>query len=220
VSTAVVVILIAVGVPLYLWFMWHLNQRRNERARAVAASAGLNIDLDSKDPPPAPFDLFERGRSRRVSFHMWATGGQDSVFRYRYTTGSGKSRQTHRCTCALIDVPFNAPYLTIGPEGFWSNLGQIVGIRDIEVESPEFNDRYRVKCDDERFAITLVDHRMIAWMLGDGGAGAVRFELLGRQLLCISDELDIEQMPGMLGWTARIRQHLPAVLTELYPIRA
>ena len=97
----------------------------------------------------------------------------------------------------------------------------MVGIRDIEVESPEFNDRYRVTSDDERFAITLLDHRMIGWMLGGGsGAGAVRFELLGPQLLCISDELDIEQMPGLLGWTAQIRQYLPAVLTELYPVRA
>ena len=151
---------------------------------------------------------------------MWATGSQDSVFRYRYTTGSGKNQHTYRFTCALIDVPFNAPHLTIGPEGFWSNLGQIVGIRDIEVESPEFNDRLpgevrrRAVRDHAR---RPPDDRLDA---RSGGAGAVRFELLGRQLLCISDELDIEQMPGMLGWTAQIRQHLPAVLTELYPIRA
>ncbi len=117
-------------------------------------------------------------------------------------------------------MPFDAPHLRIGPEGFWSNLGQIIGIRDIEIESPEFNERYRVSSDDERFAVTLLDHEMIAWMLSDSsGAGTIRFELLGTQLLCISDQLDVEQMPGMLGWASQIRQHLPAVLTELYPVR-
>jgi hypothetical protein len=155
VSTAIVVILIAVGVPLYLWFTWHQNQKRKERARAVPAAAGLNIDLDSKGPPPAPFDLMRNGRSRKVNLHMWPTGSQDSVFHYRYTTGSGKNQHTYRFTCALIDVPFHAPHVTIGPDAFWSNLGQMVGIRDIEVESPEFNERYRVSSDDERFAVTL-----------------------------------------------------------------
>jgi len=220
VSTAIVIIIV-VGVPLYVWFAWRQNQKRKERARAVAAAAGLNIDVDTKSPPPAPFDLMQRGRSRKVSFHMWPTGSQDSVFHYRYTTGSGKSQRTFRFTCALIDVAFNAPHLTIGPEGFWSNLGQMVGIRDIELESPEFNERYRVSCDDERFAVTLLDHQMIAWLLSDSsGSGSIRFELLGSQLLCIGDPLDIEEMPGMLAWAAQIRQHMPKVLVELYPRRA
>ena len=220
-STAIFVIVIVVGVPLYLWFQWHQNQKRKERARVVAAAAGLNIDVDTKGPPPAPFDLMQRGRSRKVSFHMWPTGSQHSVFQYRYTTGSGKNRCTYRFTCALIDVPFDAPHLTIGPEGFWSNLGQMVGIRDVEVESPEFNERYRVSSDDERFAVTLLDHQMIAWMLSDSsGSGSIRFELLGTQLLCIRDPLDIDQMPEFLSWAAQIREQMPRVLVELYPRRA
>lgn len=92
------------------------------------------------------------------------------------------------------------------------------GIRDVEIESPEFNERYRVSCDDERFAVTLLDHEMLAWLLsGSSGGGTVRFELMRHELLCISDELPIEQMPALLTWAAQIRQHLPEVLTELYP---
>lgn len=220
-STAFVVIAVVVGVPSVLWFQWHQNDKRKQRARAVATAAGLNVDVDTKEPPPAPFDLFERGRSRRVAFHMWATGSSDSVFQYRYTTGSGKNQHTYRFTCALIDVPFHAPHVTIGPEGFWSNLGQMIGIRDVEVESPEFNERFRVSSDDERFAVTLFDHRMIAWMLGgSSGAGTIRFELLGPQLLCISDPLEVEEMPGLLAWACQIREQLPRVLADLYPKRA
>lgn len=60
----------------------------------------------------------DRGGSRRVRFHMRNPVGGANVFRYQYTTGSGKSRRTWQYTCALIAVPFNAPHLTIGPEGF------------------------------------------------------------------------------------------------------
>ncbi len=83
------VLAIVISVPLFLWFMWAQNNKRKEQARRVAAGAGLNIDIDTKDPPPAPFDLMEKGNRRRVSYHMWPTGSQDSVFNYRYTTGSG-----------------------------------------------------------------------------------------------------------------------------------
>lgn len=97
----------------------------------------------------------------------------------------------------------------------------MIGIRDVEVESPAFNERYRVSCDDERFAVTLLDHQMIAWMVGDSsGGGTIRFELLGNSLLCISEPVDVDHMPAMLGWASQIRQHFPAVMTELYPIRS
>lgn len=221
VRTVLIVLVIIVAVPGGLWFAHTQNEKRRAHARAVAAAAGLNIDLDTKDPPPTPFDLTNKGRARRVTYHMWATGSGDSVFQYRYTTGSGKNSRTWRYTCALVALPFNAPHLTIGPEGFWSNLGQMIGIRDVEIESPEFNERYRVSCDDERFAVTLLDHQMIGWMLSDAsGGGTVRFELLGNSLLCINEPLAVEHMPGMLVWASAIREHFPVILSELYPSRS
>jgi hypothetical protein len=215
-----IVVVIVVGVPAFLLFSWWQNKKLKERARQVAAAAGLNIDVDAQDPPADGFALMDRGHSRRVTFRMWATGSPDEVFQYQYTTGSGKNRTTFRFSCALISLPFFAPHVTIGREGFWSNLGQVIGIRDIEIESPEFNDCYRVSSDDERFAVTLLDHEMIAWMLGAaGGPGRIRFELLGSKLLGISEPVGVEGLPGLLEWTAGIREHLPAVLTELYPAR-
>lgn len=220
-NSALVFIAVAIGVAGYLWFAHQQNEKRKAHARQVAAAAGLNIDLDTKDPPPTPFNLMEKGRSRRVTYHMWATGSSDSVFHYRFTTGSGKNSTTWRYTCALVTLPFDAPHLTIGPEGFWSNLGQMIGIRDVEIESPAFNERYRVSCDDERFAVTLLDHQMIAWMMSDAsGGGSIRFELFGNSLLCINEPIDVEQMPGMLAWASQTRQHFPPVLTELYPVRS
>ena len=102
--------------------------------------------------------------------------------------------------------------------GLLSRIARSVGMRDIEVESPEFNRTYRVRSDDERFAITLLDPPMIAWMLEPAsGRGSVELELGGRYLLCVVDQLSLEQMFGFHDWAQQFLSKMPAVLPSLYP---
>ena len=212
-------IVAAVAVPIVLW-----NERRKKAriayAEQLATQYGFQVDTDTKRPPTQPFDLFDQGSSKKVSFQFWRDGEQDSVFQYQYTTGSGDNRTTHYRTCALISLPFAAPHTKIGPEGFWSGIGRAIGVRDIEVESPVFNDQYRISSDDERFAIALLDQQMIAWLLSSqSGRGAVKFELWGSWLLCVSDQLDMHLLFGYLDWSRGVRSHMPTVLPSLYPLR-
>jgi hypothetical protein len=211
-----VVVAAAIGVVAYAAHRY--EQRKRAAAVALARSRGYEIAVEDKAPPPLSFDLFGIGSSRKISYQIWKPGSHDSAFQYRYTTGSGKNKQTHRRSCVLVEVPFTCPHLTIGPEGFWSAIGRAVGLRDIEIESPQFNDRYRVRCADERFAVTLLDQRMIAWMLSpNSGGGAVKFEFGGRWMLCFGDDVPFEQLFGFLDWVQHARTNLPAVLTSLYP---
>jgi hypothetical protein len=213
-------LLVAVGVIVVAVLATQAEKKRIAAAGALARSRGFEFDPSRKPPPPLPFNLFELGSSRRVSYQTWRAGSPDSMFQYQYTTGSGKNRQTHRRSCVLVEVPFTAPHLTIGPEGFWSAIGRAIGVRDVEVESPDFNERYRVACDDERFAITLLDHQMIAWMLSPGSGGrTVKFEFGGRWMLCWGDRIAYEQLFGFLEWAQHARDVLPDVLTSLYPPR-
>ncbi len=206
-----------VAIPVALW----AERRKKARiawAQQLAAQHGFRVDTDSKGPPEQPFDLFGAGSSKRVSFQFWRDGEQDSVFEYQYTTGSGKNQTTHHRTVALIALPFAAPHTKIGPEGFWSGIGRMVGVRDIEVESAEFNDQYRVTSDDERFAVTMLDQQMLAWLLSSqSGGGDIRFELWGSWLLCVSGRLPMEQMFGFLDWAQHVRTQTPDVLQSLYP---
>lgn len=201
-----------------LYHALHADRKRRAAAVALAGQRGFQIQVEDKAPPPLGFDLFRLGTRRTVSYHIWPPGSQDSAFQYRYTTGSGKNRQIHRRSAVLVQVPFTAPHLKIGPEGFWSSIGKMVGVRDVEVESPQFNERYRVACDDERFAITLLDPSMIAWMLSPhSGGGTVTFEFGGSWMLCWGDDVPFEQLFGYLEWAQHVRGVLPAVLTSLYP---
>lgn len=210
------IIAIAVTVASVVYGKYQLRKRL-ETATRLAATHGFELDAGQKPPPALGFDLFDVGRARKVSFQFWRPGRDDSVFDYQYTTGSGKNRTTRSFTCALVALPFDAPHTEIGPEGFWSSIGQKLGIRDIEVESPTFNDRYRVQSDDERFAVTMLDGRAIDWFLRDEGGRNVRFELRGPWLLCIEDRLDVERHFGFHDWAVGIPEHLPEVLTSLYP---
>lgn len=216
--TLFMVLLIAAAAAVVAYLAHRHQERLKARARAMAAQYGFEVDVDSKPPPGHDFDLFDLGRAKRVSFQFWRPGRQDSVFAYRYTTGSGKNSQTHYRTCALIALPFAAPHTKIGPEGFWSGIGKRLGIRDVEVESPAFNDRYKVDSDDERFAVTMLDGRAIDWFLNDHGIGGVRFELWGPWLLCITAKMDHERFFGFHDWAVGIPEHLPDVLTSLYPV--
>ncbi len=200
-----------------LYAAYRYREAQRAKMRAVAAQHGLEVDVSSKKPPPIDFDLFDRGSSRRVDCHMWRAGELDSVIQYQFTEGSGKDSHTYEFSAALVDMPFLAPHLTISSENLWSRMKRAVGLRDVEVESPLFNERYQVRCADDRFAITLLDPPMIAWMLSPAsGQGTVTFEFLGPWLLCHCSQLQIEELPGLLTWAQSVRAQLPAVLGELY----
>jgi hypothetical protein len=185
--------------------------------RAVAAGAGLQVDTATKRPPPIDFELFGKGSSRKVRAQMWRVGENDSVFQYQYTVKSGENSTTYEFSAALVEVPFAAPHLTISTENWWSKMKRAVGMRDIEFESPEFNERFLVQCDDERFAVTLIDPPMIAWMLSpQSGRGTVTFEFGGRWMLCHCKQLKIAELPAMLAWAQSARTQLPTVLADLY----
>ena len=208
-------VLIVAAVAFYAAHKY--RQAQIARMRSVAAAHGLQVDTDTKKPPPLDFDLFGTGSSKQVTAQMWRAGEHDSVFQYQYTMKSGDNSSTYEFTAALVALPFRAPHLVISTENWWTRAKRVVGMRDIELESPEFNDHYHVRCHDERFAVTLLDPSMIAWMLSpSSGRGTVTFELGGSWMLCHCDQLDLEQLPGLLHWAQTARHQLPAVLTELY----
>jgi hypothetical protein len=207
----------AAVVGFSVWNYFRRQQRLRVRMLAIASQHGLQVDTATKKPPDLGFDLFGRGGSKKVDAQMWRAGEQDSVFQYQYTVGSGDNSRTYKMTAALVALPFVAPHLTISTETFWSKAKRAVGVRDIEVESPEFNDRYQVRCDDDRFAISLLDQEMIAWMLSpNSGGGTVTFEFGGSWMLCHCDQIELELLPGTLVWAQSVRARLPGVLTEWY----
>lgn len=67
----------------------------------------------------------------------------------------------------MTELPVRLPALTLTPEGSPRRHGALGLLPDIELESGQFNDRWRVQCADRRFAYALCHPRLMARLLED-----------------------------------------------------
>jgi hypothetical protein len=57
------------------------------------------------------------------------------------------------------------PVLQVTPEGLFSRLGNVLGFDDVELESEEFNRRFRVHAADRKFACDVLTPRTMEALL-------------------------------------------------------
>jgi hypothetical protein len=153
--------------------------KRNERKRietltAALASRGLNPttpDGSQPTPPAVALAPLPKLVSRPERTTWTAEGSIDGVdlivLEHHYTTGSGKSRQTHNHAVVSFPVPPTWPKLDAYPENFFHKIGELFGSKDIKVDDEAFNKRFRVTGPNEDFVLLLlspeVQTQMLAW---------------------------------------------------------
>ena len=94
------------------------------------------------------------GRARRVAVRTTAYRCACSTTGTTSTAGAKPGVPT-RFTCAVAVIAAACPRLRLGHENFLTRFGDDVGLRDVELEYDDFNRRFRVKCDDQKFAFSL-----------------------------------------------------------------
>ena len=108
-------------------------------------------------------DPFGEGHGRQCrNVVQGASGGWPFVaLDYQYTTGSGKDTQTHPYAVTAVQLAVPMPPLSVTPENIVSrHLGH-----DIQLESEDFNRRYRVKADVPKFAYDVLTARTMQMLL-------------------------------------------------------
>lgn len=183
---------IGLAITVMVW-AYKKNKARIASLAALAASEGWEFSAQDR------FGLAERwpgtpfgeGYARRAE-HV-VTGTHDGLplvaFDYSYkedsTDSEGRSSTTtyHYAVVALA-MPCWLPELHLAPEGLFSRLGNLLGFEDIELESEEFNRRYRVRCPDPKFACDVLSPRTMEFLLANDtvpfrlvGSDAVAYEL-------------------------------------------
>jgi Protein of unknown function (DUF3137) len=163
-------VLLIVGVPLagYLAYRsWQQEQKRRELLMQWATNSGFAY-ADEDDAWCArwngsPFAEGDHRRARNV-----VTGATDNkpfaAFDYTYQTHSsdgrgGRTTTTHHYVVASVQLPTFLPRLQVTPENVLTRLGNAVGFDDIELESEDFNRKFRVSCDDPKFASDVLSPR-------------------------------------------------------------
>ena len=88
------------------------------------------------------------------------------VLDYTYVTSNGKSTQTHRVHLVAVTLPVALPALTVMHE---SGLNRMLRGRDLELENAQFNERFRVECDDDRYGSAVMHPRMMECVVRNPG---------------------------------------------------
>ncbi|WP_147918963.1 hypothetical protein [Ruania zhangjianzhongii] len=117
---------------------------------------------------------FRRGSSRAAINVLTGTwnGRSATSFTYKYTTGSGKNRTTHYHHVVAFSLPARLPWLRLEPEGVGDSIAKFFGGQDIEFESAQFNDRWRVKGPEGQFPYDFLHPRMMERLLQPDAYGS------------------------------------------------
>ena len=117
----------------------------------------------------APFGDGDDRRATNVLQGSYA-GTAMVAFDYQYDTHSTDSKghrttTTHRYAVCALRLPAPLPGLELSPESAMTRLAGALGFDDVELESEDFNRKYRVKARDRKFAYDVLNPRTMAALL-------------------------------------------------------
>jgi hypothetical protein len=139
-----------------------------------------------------------------------SNGSQIVVFARSYTLDEYEA--TIWRSCAAAKVPIYAPLARISPH----HVGlPPTGMRQLHLESSEFDRRWRVETNDVRFAEALIDQRMMAWLLTLDG---LSFEVGGSWVMVDTANEEVSALGQLLDILDALVDHIPRAVTSTYPV--
>ncbi|MGW7683612.1 DUF3137 domain-containing protein [Kribbella sp. NPDC054772] len=88
------------------------------------------------------------------------------VFDYTYVTSNGKTQTSHTVQFVALNLPVALPSMTVMHE---TGLRRMFRGHDLELENAEFNERFRVECDDDRYGSAVMHPRMMECVMLNPG---------------------------------------------------
>ena len=164
---------VAVGIGIYGWYR---NQKRIEALHAFCLSKGWDF---------APFD---EGTDRHATSVVHGTVSDRGfvAFDYRYVTEStdskgNTSRTTHHYAVCAVAIPTFLPEVRITPQSVLTRMGHAFLGDDVELESEDFNRRYRVTAINRKLASDVLSPRTMEMLLK---RPSLHFRIAGSDVLC------------------------------------
>jgi hypothetical protein len=194
------------------------RQARARRVAALAASVGFTFfAFDESGIAEMPFKMFRIGHSQHATAIISGIHKDLplQIFDYQYVTGEGKSRQVHRNTCAIATIPAACPPLQLTHENALTRLGDHLGHHDVKLEYDDFNRRFVVNCEEQKFAFSLLDAQMMEWLLGSDSFD--RVEIIGPWILIVRTRLDTSLWLSLGNWLDAFHSHIPPVVYSTFP---
>ena len=216
----ILVVLVIVGVIALGIYSLVQDRKRKRLLRAFARSQGLAYhdgrETGWEHEYPA-FKVLDRGNSRQSKLHLEGErdGRHVRCLDYRFTTGSGKNRKTHRRSLVVLGTGTPVIPLRIRPEHIFDKVGEFLGLDDLDFESSEFSRRFHVSSADRKWAYAVIHPRLMEYLLTL--PGDVRVEFGFQELAVIRDgALTATRCHRDLKTATRVLELVPEdVLAEL-----
>ena len=186
------VLLVVAVVAVAVVVAW-LGRRAEAKRRAALAAFAVNngwrfVDADDSYCTRwhgPPFDAGDHRRARNVLAGTHR-GRPMVAFDYSYQTHSTDSQghrhtTTHSYTVCTLGLPAPVPGLSVTPESLLTRVGEAFGFSDIQLESEDFNRRFRVRAPDPKFAYDVLSPRTMQLLLS---RPAERWRIEGDTILC------------------------------------
>ena len=218
------IVALALGVVALIagWWRWRRGAARQRRLMLLCQRAGLDfapLDLFG-DTAWLPFPMFGRHPNGTENV-VWerARGPEVRAFDYWYEEPAEERpvAPRRRLTCAAVPLGASARRLRIAPRDLDDEVRAVLGLREVRLELEEFNRRFVVGSEDERFAIAFLEQRMMEALLAlpDG----VTVDVNEDAVLLSAPELPAEQVLLLYDAAVAISERIPRSLPSLFPPR-
>ena len=216
-ALVVLVAIVAVGLAAFA-LQYQARQARARAAAALAQRVGFTFAAaDTAGIPDLPFPFFRLGRGRKAQLVLTGTHNQLplQLFDYQYYVDTGRSREYHRFTCALLTIPAACPLLRLSHENVLTKLEDHLTHHDVKLEYDDFNQRFLVQCEDQKFAFALLDGEMMQWLLA--ADGFQRVEIVGPWILLVRQRLAPASWLDLGTWLDAFHAHIPPIVYSSFP---
>lgn len=163
----------AIPVVGYLAYRsYQQNQKRKEQLFAWATNSGYHFTVEDDSLCERwNGDPFGEGDHRRAENVISGTAKAPfSAFDYSYQTHSsdgrgGRTTTTHHYCVTALQLSAYLPVLQVTPENALTRVGHVLGLDDIDLESEDFNRKFRVHANDRKFASDVLTPRTMQALL-------------------------------------------------------
>jgi hypothetical protein len=218
-TLAILVSAVAIAGLVVLLAVW-LRARRVQAMRTFAAAHGLSYMGKTWVLGDCDFSLFRKGYRRSWSNVLSGTwNGVTLVYAdYEFTERSGRSSQTYVYSTVVTDLGCVLPEVEVTARSVIGELAEQLGVHGLEFESEEFNRRFVVHSDDQRFAFELVDARMIEVLLG--GPHDLHVHFGPNRMIVWGPRRSPTDLQPILDAAAALDQRVPVVVRHDYGVAA
>jgi hypothetical protein len=203
-----ILVAVAAAVGGAAVYSWRRNAALREGLANLARANGWTFSK-RQDAVAATWrqDPFGEGFTRRCRNVVQGTsaGLPFIALDYQYSTRSGDDTQTHPFAVTAVQLAAPMPPLSVTPEHVVSRL---LGGHDIELESEDFNRRFRVKAQVPKFAYDVLTARTMEMLLA---RPPMSWHFEGRWLVCFAHgDLTATVLLSQLDTAKRIVAGIPA----------